>query len=1357
VHGHPDYGPPSTGSAEERPSVHDMFTCAWAGLEPAASRVAAAGTLSTVYAAGRELLSDSGPDAAAALLWIHGGAGAGKSVAAGALAVALGAAAVAWVDAHVPVASDPMAVVTTLARQLRATWPGFAPDPALLLHSGGDAGEDGDTPEDMFRRVIAEPLGTVGRGGDVMGRVVLIVIDGVDAAPAAPDDTNPMLDMLCCGALPPCVRLVVTARAPPPPRVAAAFGGRTRVLALSGEAHERDVATVLALSVPAAAADADFMGSLLARARGSVLYAAWLRLGCAPLPADPPADASAVVRACLAAAAAAVPAAALRPLLEVLAAAGASSGPLPVLLAGAAAGMSPEDAAAAAAALTGTPAFTAAGGALRPAHALVYEWLGAPVAAGGGGVSAGAGHARLAAWSRDRMTTPPRAGDGGGGGGARRRCRRADPDDVEDAYAYVWHVRHVLMATPGSAPSAPLPPHVDVDAWLVDALTDVSYIDGALRCGGGAALRATMWELLSARPALRPALLPFARLVLGVSRVWVSDPAAALLPAAAGAYGPAVAEAVRDWCGGVAGRGRDGGAWASSVIATPRLVWPADDAAAVVLRGHSGDVKGLAPTRGGALLCSGSEDGTVRVWGADDGAAVHVLRGHTGKVLAVAVRDESGRVLLASGGGRGDATVRLWTLGGDSGSDGGGDGRGGGWECAHVLHGHTDGITCLAFAPGAGGALASGAADETLRVWDPTSGAVVRVLEGHKGPLRALVYSPDGAWLASAGADRRVRVWPGRGGRGRPEWEWGGPRGDVNGLAWAPDGGCVAAASADAVVRLWVVAARGGGEAVELLGHGAQVCAVAFGPDSELLASGGVDGGVRLWSVARRRCLRVLHAPAGERLLLPAWGGGGGGGHKGGGGGGCVVRGLVFLGRGARVAAACSDGTIVVHDATSAPDLGGAAPPAAGVLASATAASAASAGEVTAACVSRDGRWIVAATADRLVTVADAATGAPRARMVGHWGAVRALALSPDGTRVASGGGPVDHAVRVWAAATGALLRTLSGHSDTVAALAWSGDGRRVASGGGDKSARVWDATAGGAPLASFFEHGGAVTCVAFAPAGVGGGSAVMLMASGGGAADCAVRLWDAGRGGAEVGVIEGTCPVTAVAFSGDGRCLARGGGDGAVTVFGTDGWEPTLVLAAPTGGCGGALVSLCFSRDGRRLLCGHASGALRVSDAASGAAEVAVYLPRAPQNAVWLREGGGGDGGVDVIGVGLLGGGGGQAPAGTRLVVTRGEGGDATVRATQGGGDGAVAGGGCGLCGRGFSCLRRRGACRDCGGAFCGDCAGPLPAGCACHDCGAAAAAAGGRGRRVCAPCRIAHDARAHGGADSVPCAAVW
>jgi RNA polymerase sigma factor (sigma-70 family) len=121
----------------------------------------------------------------------------------------------------------------------------------------------------------------------------------------------------------------------------------------------------------------------------------------------------------------------------------------------------------------------------------------------------------------------------------------------------------------------------------------------------------------------------------------------------------------------------------------------------------------------------------------------------------------------------------------------------------------------------------------------------------HAGPVRAVAYSPDGKFLASAGADATVRLWEAA--TGREVWQRGDHQAEVNCLAFSSNGALLASGGGDHTVRIWETAT--GKESQALDGHQTGVGSVALSPDGRLVASGS-GRLVRLWDVVGGKLLQ---------------------------------------------------------------------------------------------------------------------------------------------------------------------------------------------------------------------------------------------------------------------------------------------------------------------------------------------------------------------------------------------------------------------------------------------------------------------------------------------------------------------
>ncbi len=72
--------------------------------------------------------------------------------------------------------------------------------------------------------------------------------------------------------------------------------------------------------------------------------------------------------------------------------------------------------------------------------------------------------------------------------------------------------------------------------------------------------------------------------------------------------------------------------------------------------------------------------------------------------------------------------------------------------------GHTGSVEAVAFSPD-GRFIVSGSSDETLKVWDAVSGALLKTFEGHDGPVYSVAFSPDGRFIVSGSMDHTLKLW----------------------------------------------------------------------------------------------------------------------------------------------------------------------------------------------------------------------------------------------------------------------------------------------------------------------------------------------------------------------------------------------------------------------------------------------------------------------------------------------------------------------------------------------------------------------------------------------------------------------
>jgi WD40 repeat protein/beta-lactamase regulating signal transducer with metallopeptidase domain len=433
-----------------------------------------------------------------------------------------------------------------------------------------------------------------------------------------------------------------------------------------------------------------------------------------------------------------------------------------------------------------------------------------------------------------------------------------------------------------------------------------------------------------------------------------------------------------------------------------------------------------------------------------------------GRFAAAALSPDGSRVALAN-----DAEVLVWDLRER--------------RIAFRYRGHSATVNAVVFSPD-GRSIASAGNDAVVRVWSAIDGADVRLFDGHANWIFALAYSPDGLELASAGYDRHIRIWNLK--SGSSVRTLNGHAAAVRAIAYSPTGRHLASAGGDGRLAIWD--AESGASIRSIAVFRGAVRAIAFSPDGTRIAAGGDDRAVRFWNLAdgvpsapialADAVTALRFTPGGTVLLAGQFGGqianirpqtG-------------TVRGsvgptrpvhtdaiaaLLTASNGHALLSVSHDGTIFAW-------------PSAGLPETARRASYDHAHPVTCTATSPDGRWIATGAADGTVRIWNCEAALEHRRIAAHVGGTIAMAFLGNSRLLTVGR---DENVRIWDMSNGQVVRHLALPSADVR-IALSPDARQLAVVGPKiAGAMVWDVETGRVAQ-RFGARLGGFTAVAFAP-----------------------------------------------------------------------------------------------------------------------------------------------------------------------------------------------------------------------------------------------------------------------------------
>jgi WD40 repeat protein/serine/threonine protein kinase len=217
-----------------------------------------------------------------------------------------------------------------------------------------------------------------------------------------------------------------------------------------------------------------------------------------------------------------------------------------------------------------------------------------------------------------------------------------------------------------------------------------------------------------------------------------------------------------------------------------------------------------------------------------------------------------------------------------------------------------------------------------------------------------------------------------------------------------------------------------------------------------------------------------------------------------------------------------------------------------------------------------------------------------------HFGAIRAVAIAPDGQSIYSAGD--DDVVRIWDAHTLQARGVLTVGSSSLTSMACSADGKLLAAGDYGGTVRLWDLTRSPIRDPSTLRHGAdAIATLAFAS-----DNKMLAVAL----EDRTVQLWDLLSGGPQKSsVLSGhKDDVTALAFSPDSRVLATGGRDRTIRLYewAGGGFQFREALSGHTEG----ITSLAFAPKSRTLASAADDKTFRLWDIVPKQAQRGVSFP---------------------------------------------------------------------------------------------------------------------------------------------------
>jgi WD40 repeat protein len=243
---------------------------------------------------------------------------------------------------------------------------------------------------------------------------------------------------------------------------------------------------------------------------------------------------------------------------------------------------------------------------------------------------------------------------------------------------------------------------------------------------------------------------------------------------------------------------------------------------------HRDRVMAVVLSADGSVVLTGTEGGTAQLWSVVDGVPIGDSMRHPWPALNAAIHESGREVLIAADQGM----ARVWAIPDPAGRRG-----------APVSDASLDvDPPNIAYSPD-GKRMLVGYFDAPSKVRDAQTQFETGISLPHEHAVRAVDWSPDGQWLATAGSDGVIRIWSADSGRLIRQFE--AHQGTIRSVTFSREGQFLLSGGEDRQARLWHAA--WGQPVGPALRHDAPVNAVAFERERTAILTRTDDQVARRW------------------------------------------------------------------------------------------------------------------------------------------------------------------------------------------------------------------------------------------------------------------------------------------------------------------------------------------------------------------------------------------------------------------------------------------------------------------------------------------------------------------------------